>query len=310
MLKFAHVVNTVSKEENAELFGVQQVTFNTMVKALEEYTDTAKIAQYAISFSNASDYLPTHFLQLPNLKRDITGFFPANKKRLPFLSDIIQSAYDNIEAEYIVFSNIDIALMPFFYTAVEEYINWGHDALVINRRRIPAELIAQRNLNLLYAEVGKIHTGYDCFVLKRSLIKSFIPTNICIGIPTSGNDLFYNIFTFAEKPKLFAHKHLTFHLGMELLKNWGSAELVKHNQIEFSKLLEKLMPVMNVAKFPGADLPLLQRHYKWLMNPTFSYPHMFKLDMRRGFKQTTAKPSPYKNNSKLEDTVRRVSFDD
>jgi hypothetical protein len=310
VLKFAHVINTVSKHENAELFGIQQVTFNTLTKAREQTQNNDNIQHYSISFADGIEYLPTHFKQLPHLSRDIITLFPSNNKRLPFLSDIIRSAYQNIEAEYIIYSNLDIAIMPFFYEAIEAYLNQGYDALIINRRRIPDSLLQEPNLNLLYAEAGKIHTGYDCFVIKRDLIQNFISSDICIGIPGSGNDLFYNIFAFAENPNLFAHKHLTFHLGMELVKNWGSKELTAHNQREFYNLLDKLMPLMKADKFPGANLPFFERHYKWLMNPTLSYRHMFKLDMQRGFKKSAALILPYKSTSPLESKINGVSFDD
>ncbi len=106
---------------------------------------------------------------------------------------------------------------------------------MINRRRIKSTLNRAEDLDKIYSEVGKDHIGYDMFIFKRSLFPKFILNNTCIGIPFVGNDLFYNLFCFAEKPVLLTDKHLTFHIGLELLKDWGSNELKKHNYKEFRK---------------------------------------------------------------------------
>src|SRR6185295_9993636 len=81
------------------------------------------------------------FHSVPPLEKSILDIgILNNKKALPLLKDVLQSAYDNSNADYIIYSNADIGIMPQFYSAIEEYIKSGHDAIVINRRRIKSTL--------------------------------------------------------------------------------------------------------------------------------------------------------------------------
>ncbi len=189
--------------------------------------------------------------------------------------------YDHSDADYFVYTNIDICLMPQFYSAVNDFISQGYDAFVINRRRISGKYKSVQQLNEMYSEVGAVHTGYDTFVFKRSLFEKFILKDMCVGIPLAGNDLFYNIFCFAERPKLYTNKHLTFHIGMELVKQWGDADYNHHNHNEFRKMLVELVPFLDVRKFPGAELGFISRNFKWLMNPTFDYRTMLSADLKQ-----------------------------
>jgi hypothetical protein len=202
--------------------------------------------------------------------------------------------------------------MPQFYNAVADYIAGGHDAIVINRRRIKSTLNKVEDLDKIYSEVGKDHIGYDMFVFKRDLYPKFILNNTCIGIPFVGNDLFYNLFCFAQKPVLLTDKHLTFHIGLELQKKWGSAELEKHNYKEFRKTTKALLPHMDITKFPGAELGFFKRHFKWLMNPTLSYPEMMKADFKQLGKRRDKKvyDPNYKRQSYAEWLIKKINFPD
>jgi hypothetical protein len=203
--------------------------------------------------------------------------------------------------------------MPFFYETISSYVKKGHDAIVINRRRISKNYLEEKDLNLMYGEAGKSHTGYDCFVFSRELLGKFILKDIFIGTPPSGNDLFYNLFTFAENPILFTEKHLTFHAGMDLHKDWGDAGINSHNQKEFLLLLKELKPSMDISKFPGANYGFFKRHFIWLMNPTFHYPTMMSLDFKqlgRKRKKPAKSETPGGKSKYLEWLIRKVNFRD
>jgi hypothetical protein len=75
--------------------------------------------------------------------------------------------------------------------------------------------------------------------------------------------------------------HLTFHIGEDLIKPWGDKALLRHNQHEFKKLLREIGPLMQIEKFPAANKGFLKRHFKWLMNPTVSYPLMAMTDLKQ-----------------------------
>lgn len=312
MISLSHIINPVSSSENEELFQAQQVTFGSMLKAKKYSADENEIELCVINRSGEKDFVPDGFKVLAPMLRDIRDVVKTTKP-YPFLNDIILKHAQSTSADYLVYSNLDIAVMPFFYETISAYIEQGHDALVINRRRVHNKFAAEKNLNVLFAEHGGVHTGYDCFVIKKTLITKFIFKDICLGVPAVGNDLFYNIFAFAEKPVLLTDKHLTFHIGLELYKNWGDEITRNHNAKQFQQLMQELLPLAKVDNFPGADLNIFKRHFKWLMNPTFDYATMFRLDARRGFKKTEKK----KNNSfvadrkqkYLEQLVKYINFD-
>ena len=311
MITLSHIINPVSSSENEELFKVQLITFESMLKAKKYSDGENEIELCVINRSGESDFVPEGFKVLTPLHRDIRDVVTTTKS-YPFLNDIILQHAQSTSADYVVYSNLDIAVMPFFYETVSTYINQGYDALVINRRRVHNKFANEKNLNMLFAEHGEVHTGYDCFVIKKSLIGKFIFKDICLGVPAVGNDLFYNVFAFAETPVLLTDKHLTFHVGMELYKNWGDEITRKHNATEFQQLMQELLPMMKADNFPGADLNIFKRHFKWLMNPTFDYTTMFKLDAKRGFRKTEKQKHnsfvPDRKQKYLEWLVKYINF--
>lgn len=313
MTSFAHIINPVSQVEHAELFHAQQTTFNSILKAKSSTPGDIRVDLHTTQYSTDGNYIPAGFSINHNLQRSVCDVAQFLKKRkLPVLKDILDSLYEHSSAEYLVYTNLDICLMPFFYETINEYVKQGHDAFIINRRRISSIYEKGKDLSLMYAEAGKTHTGYDTFVFKRELYPQFVLKNICIGAPMSGNDLFYNIFCFAQNPKLFTDKHLTFHIGMDLYKEWAGAEYERHNQKEMLAIIKELTPKLSIAKFPGAELGFFKRHFKWLMNPTLHYPTMAKLDLKDlGRKKVRVNNDPQKTFKAryLEWLVKRINFD-
>ncbi len=260
-----------------------------MLKAKAYASEHCEVELCSVQAAVSKAFVPHGFVSLQPLSRVVSDVVSDTSKPYPFLGDIVLQHKAHARADYLIYSNLDIALMPYFYESVAEYLKQGYDALVINRRRLNNRLVQEKNMSLLYAEAGREHTGYDCFVFKRELVDRFIFKNICLGVPGAGNDLFYNIFTFADNPILFPEKHLTFHVGLELYKAWGDSATNAHNSKEFMSLLTDLKPYMKAHKFPGADLGLFSRHVRWLMNPTFHYPTMLWLDYKRRFKKAAPK---------------------
>ena len=312
MTTIAHIINVVSENENKALAEIQRLTLASFQKAKAYSEDSQNIKQLVCYHKNHPVSIDASFETLPPLEKSILDIGNLNNRRaLPLLKDILELANKNSKADYIIYSNADIGLMPQFYNTVNDYIKNGHDALVINRRRVKSTLNKVEDLDAIYSEVGKAHIGYDMFVFKRSLFEKFILSNTCIGIPFVGNDLFYNLFCFAEKPILLTDKHLTFHVGLELAKEWGSSELEKHNYREFKKTTKALIPYMDITKFPGAELGFFKRHFKWLMNPTLSYPEMMKADFKQlGKKRNKKVYDPnYKKQSYYEWLIKHINFD-
>lgn len=313
MPSFAHIINPVSAADNSELHNLQKITFDSILRAKAFCGADLSVKIYTTQYQDARESIPSEFTILEDLSRTVASAYSFEKSRkLPMIKDILEILNKNSNADYFIYTNLDICLMPQFYSAINDFIKNGHDAFVINKRRISGKYDSSSQLDLMYSEVGAVHTGYDTFVFSRKVYEKFILKDMCVGIPLAGNDLFYNIFCFAENPKLFTDQHLTFHIGMELVKEWGDADYAAHNKKEFLSLIKEITPFINIAKFPGAELNFFSRHFKWLMNPTFHYPTMFSADM----KQLNVERNPRKEKEKrtfkqkyLEKLIRYVNFD-
>lgn len=269
MLHLAHIVNPVKVSESSDLFYAQDITFASMLKAKEEATSSVKVSLFTCQYEEDQEIVPKDFKNLGNLERSVLDRNSAlSARKLPLIADIIELLAKNTDAEYLIYTNVDIGLMPYFYNYVAEKINEGFDALVINRRRLQAIYTKVEELPLIYADLGASHPGFDCFVFKRSLFDKFILGDICVGISFIGVALAHNVFTLAERPLFVPDAHLSFHIGTEVLVPRSNV-FYKHNRQEFfSKVYPGLKGNFDIKKFPYAALPLYQRALKWVLNPS------------------------------------------
>lgn len=213
--------------------------------------------------------IPKGFQVLQNLTRSVLDVNPQLKgKKLPLIEDVLSVAAENSNADYLLYTNMDIALMPQFYDALFTYIKKGHDAVVINRRRLEKKYNSIDDLALMYSDLGKSHPGFDCFLFKKELLSKFYLDQICVGIPFLEATLIHNIFSLAEKPLFVPDAHLTFHIGMEVLSSREKA-FYKHNRKQFFSMIQpRLKPHFSLKKFPYGALPFPKRLLKWVLNPS------------------------------------------
>lgn len=307
MAKLAHIVNPVSAAPGSELAVVQPITFESMRRAKGHCSQEVELIAVT-----SGDPAVEGFMASAHLSRSIKDVRGISEERpLPFLHDILDAGIQATDAEYIIFTNVDIVVNRMFYDLVAGYIKDGHDAFIINRRRVSRRFDSPDQLDEIFAETGKEHGGFDCFVFKRDLFSSFILGEVCIGIPHVGNTLAHNLICFANDFRLFTNKHLTFHVGMELVKNWGPSDVNAHNKREFRKVLKQLKPVFKIANFPGSNLGFFKRHYKWLMHPNFHYPTMMSLDLGQlGSKRKPRVPDEgiQTNGRYYERLMRKINF--
>jgi hypothetical protein len=312
--KFAHIINTVSIADNSSLAPIQALTVRTLHAARAYAAARIEVELLSAQYENAVEDLPEGFRATTNLKECAADRKELNTNlKLPLLGEIISKLNEAQNATHFIYTNLDICVMPFFYDTVASYVEQGYDAIVINRRRVSAGFLEEKDLNVMFAEAGKTHTGYDCFIFSRDLLSKFIFKEIFIGTPPAGNDLFYNMFIFAENPVLFAEKHLTFHVGMDLHKPWGDPGLNAFNNQQFTLLLKELRPWINISKFPGSHERFFKRHFKWLMNPTFHYPTMMMADFKQFGRKRKKHPqtqTPGLKSRYLEWLIRKMNFRD
>lgn len=242
MIIFAHIINPVIVDKSSDLYIAQPITFETMRVAKGIAKANLNVELLSAQYPEDRSFIPEYFLKTDDIEvsvQDIKTF--KNKRKLPLIQDILDRLYEaSANVNFLIYTNVDIALMPFFYLSIAELIKQGYDAFVINRRTISKRFNSLNQLNLIYSQVGEKHPGYDCFVFKRDLYSKFRLGKACIGANWIGRILITNLICHAKKFRVFEDLHLTFHIGDD--RSWKVPKYKdydKHNESELHKILLK-----------------------------------------------------------------------
>jgi hypothetical protein len=281
-VKIAHIINPVNVQKKTELYSAQIVTYASMDLARKWYLGDSEISFFSTQFKEDYDMIPEYITPLSDLNRSVLDVNPKlNGKKLPLIADILEKSNEINAFDYLIYTNVDIALMPQFYSFVVNQISKGHDAIVINRRRLSKKYNFPEDMSLMYSDLGLSHPGFDCFIFKKELIQKFIFNEICIGIPFLEVSFIHNIASFAKNPLYVLNAHLTFHLGTEVLSNRKKDEYYWHNRKNyFNTIQPKLAPTFKLANFPYFNENILLRAIKWGLNPALFTREYLKLEGR------------------------------
>jgi hypothetical protein len=240
--KIAHIVNPVLVAESSDLFVAQPLTFETMRAAQRVAASQVHVELFSAQYPEDHPVVPPDFRRTPDLERSILDYGTFRKQRkLPLLKDILDRLYQASDADYLAYTNVDIGLLPHFYLAVDQFVEAGCDALVINRRTISRSHTSIEQIPLMYAEIGKPHRGWDCFVFKRDAYPHYRLGTICVGAPRVGLALIANLVAYAQSFHEFKDEHLTFHLGDD--RSWRASpyyDYAEHNTREVLRLIAEL----------------------------------------------------------------------
>ena len=244
MRTLAHIVNPVIVDKASDLYIAQPITFETMRAARHHGRKQVHVEQITAQYREDRSLVPAGFRATPNLTRsvmDVVTF--RHERKLPLLRDILDLLYEATEAEYLIYTNVDIALMPHFYTEVDDIINAGFDAFSINRRTISDQFTSTSEIPEMYLAVdsGERHSGHDCFVFRRGVYPKYNLGNVCVGINSVGQTLLHNMARYAGTFKTFRDKRLTFHIGDR--RTWGDikwSDYLDHNMRQMTKIYRQL----------------------------------------------------------------------
>lgn len=255
-MKIAHIINPVNVPESSDLYQAQPVTFRTMLQAKNTSTYKNQINQYVVGYEEDREIFPSEFKALSNLEKSVldTNTF-VKQRKLPLISSILNALLKE-DVDYIIYTNVDIAVLPFFYDFVFSKLKNGSDSLIINRRVVET----LKDDASMFAEIGKKHPGYDCFVFRKELLNQFVFGNTCIGANFIGRAMYANLIAFSNTLEIIKDVHVTFHIGDDgaWLKN-DFSEFDKHNKEEVKKVLailleqihekEKIQDLNKIAEF-------------------------------------------------------------
>ena len=239
--KFAHIINPVIVPNGSDLHRAQPITFATM-KTAQEFAGQKgiEVEQYTACFKEDQPLTPSNMKQTKLLDRSILDYGKFSKqKKLPMLQDILQRVYEESDAEYVIYTNVDIALMPHFYLSAEKIMEGGYDVVNIFRRTLGDHYQGVDEIPGMYADLGSDHPGTDCFIIKRDIIPKLDLQSVVIGAEFVAFSLRVNLHLFANKIKEFNRLHMTFHIGDDRV--WeGQDDFSAYNATEVDKMFESL----------------------------------------------------------------------
>jgi hypothetical protein len=248
MRSYAHIVNPVRVPPGHELHQAQPLTFESMRRA----RDRAQAAGAQVDLLTAA--LPDDRMEIagfratPDLTRTVLSLGHFEEQRpLPLIGDILDRLYANTDAQVLLYTNVDLAVHPDFYLALEAELDAGHQAFTIDRRTVHGG--ADRDLDWLVAQEGEPHGGHDCFVFERALLEGVSFHGVCIGFPPVGRVLLAALSSRARGFTILEGRRLTFHI--DNAKQWQSAryqDYWRHNQREALRALDDLGPLSPLAR--------------------------------------------------------------
>ncbi len=233
--KIAHIINPVKVNSSSDLYIAQPLTFESLRNAKDYAKKNITVELYSCQYEEDLDIIPDYFIKTNNLTRSTAdlNLFRVTKK-LPFIRDLLDSVIQLTDADFIVYSNVDIGVMPFFYLTILNYFTAGYDFLMINRRTVSNNYKSINDLNYIYSDIGKSHEGIDCFVFRRKYYEKFNFEKSIIGSGPVGLCFAVNFLSNSSKVIWLEESHLTFHIGDD--KSWRNARLLDYRIYNFTEL--------------------------------------------------------------------------
>ncbi len=254
MVRLAHIINPVQVPETSDLYVAQPVTFQSVILARNFARQQGVDVQcFTAQYGRDRALVPAEFIPTPDLTRSVldVGTFQVARP-LPLVGDILARLYEAApDADYLIYSNVDIALQPHFYCAIAALIDQGYDAFVINRRTISTTHRDPAALWLMAAEMGKTHPGHDCFIFARSHYPHYQLGHLCIGASLIGMGLLINLISQGQRFQEFRDLHLTFHLGDD--RTWRNPKLedyTAHNLHQAIAILQHYQQTQTLKPHP------------------------------------------------------------
>lgn len=253
LTKYAHIINPFKASPDRDVYLAQPIVFDSIKKARDFAKKNISVELLTTQFREDREIIPEHFKILDDLDRSFLEDGEQEYK-LPYIVDILDKAYESIlDADYLIHSETDIGLMPFFYDTIDALVKQGYDAIIVNCRCIANKFENEDDLPIIWSEVGEKHPGWDCFIFRRDIYKKYNLGEVIVGANSIGRALFVNLKYHAKKFIELTDSHLTFHLGssQHLVnlynpdKDYFGYECNLHNEKEVIRIIEDLLKVNN-----------------------------------------------------------------
>lgn len=162
---FVHIINPYPADPGSPAEFAQQVTLASMLNAQVFSSGQPAVQLAATFFPDERLSMPDGFTKFSSLERsvlDVGRFTRPNK--LPLLADILQVAWKESGADYVIYTNADIAVQPHYYRVIAAILSICPTSITITRRTLLQPYHSIADLHRMYLDPGEPHRGWDCFV--------------------------------------------------------------------------------------------------------------------------------------------------
>lgn len=250
-MKIYHVINPYRVSVDSEDFLVQSRTMESIKFArdfAESVVDVEVVAKIAPDdVPELQDKLMDEGFSVAELTEssaDLPKKFKVPRE-LPLLRDLVDLTCLNEpvkKGEYIVFTNMDICLKPYFYTELARLVSQGFETFVINRRTVEKGLLYANPSEVMFSD-GEKHIGHDCFVVPRENLEKFYLKDHVLGIGFVFRPFLLNCVLLSKTFHEFDDVYLTYHFGDDMLwKNEKYNDYLEHNKDQLIQVYNRFLP--------------------------------------------------------------------
>jgi len=242
---FCHLINPFPCPEDSEHGIASRITYASLRIAADE------AAKHGVHVEVNAVVLPGDEIAIKppaklagHLHRTVQDIHPMTPKRpFPLIADILHMGAESSNCDYLIFTNMDIAVQPDFYLQLQGIIEKRFEPgtpFIIYRRNISSHYNGIEQLSEMYQQPGQIAYGYDCFVFPKSYVSQLDLGTCCIGAAHFD----YLLFIALDAASGFRAQRindlpLTFHIGNDIA--WSSQiDYIEHNLTESLAAIQRM----------------------------------------------------------------------
>lgn len=242
---FCHIINPFPCPETSEHGIASKITYESLRIAVEDaHKQGIEVEVHAVVLPGDEVAIKPPAKLAGHLARTVQDIRPMSPRRpLPLISDILTTGAGATHCDYLIFTNMDIAVQPDFYSQLHEIIEKRFEPgtpFTVYRRNISSHYTRIEQLPEMYRQPGQVAYGYDCFVFPRSYVPQLDLGNCCIGAAYFDYLLFIALDAVSGfRAKRINDRALTFHLGNDIA--WSSQiDYIEHNLAESLRAIQRM----------------------------------------------------------------------
>jgi hypothetical protein len=267
-VSFTHIINPFVCDPHTKHGIASRITYASLTPAIEHARQTGvevEINAVILPGEEAAIAVPARLGgRLHRTVQDVRSLRP--KRPFPLIADILKAGAASVTSSHVIFTNMDIAVRPDFYTQLRTLIETrfdGETPFIVYRRNIPGHYTGIDQLPAMYDEPGEVAYGFDCFVFPRAYVSQLDLGHCCIGAAHFDYLLFIALDAVSGfRVKRINDLPLTFHIGNDIA--WSSQiNYIEHNLAESLAAIQRMRKRFDI---PGNSNFAHMEHSHFLPN--------------------------------------------